>query len=65
MDDAYLIDDSGLDIAKGRYAVFDDAGELAAQGDDLDAAMSAARAKGAKYPALVDLELTKDRTYVF
>lgn len=64
-DEIYLIDNSGLNIADGRYAVFGDDGELAAQSDDLDEAMAAARAKGVKVPALIDLELAQDNLYVF
>ncbi len=59
-EEIYLIDTRGVNIADGRYAVFGDDGELAAQGDDLDAAMAAAWAKGVKAPALIDLELTQD-----
>ncbi len=65
MDDVYLIDDSALDLSKGRFAVYDDDGDLIAQGDDLDAAVALARAKGVKVPAIVDLELAQDNTYVF
>lgn len=54
MDDVYLIDDSALDYVKGRYAVYDDNGNLAAQDDDLDEAIGVARAKGTRIPALVD-----------
>ncbi len=64
-DEIYLIDNRGLKRADGRYAVFDDDGELAAQGDDLDETMAAARSKGVKVPALIDLELARDNLYVF
>ncbi len=64
-DEIFLIDNSGVDIAGGRYAVFGDDGELAAQGDDIDEAMAAARARGVKVPALIDLELAQDTLYVF
>ncbi len=64
-DEIYLIDNSGVNIADGRYAVFGDDGELVAQGDDLDETMTAARAKGVKIPALIDLELAQDKLYVF
>lgn len=64
-EDVFLIDDSKLDRADGRYAVFDDNGDLTAQDDDLNAAMAKARAKGVRIPALIDLELTRDQTYVF
>ncbi len=65
MDDVFLIDDSVLDLAKGRYVVYDDDGELVAQNNDVDAAVAEARAKGVKIPAIVDLELAQDNTYVF
>lgn len=64
-DEAYLINDSQLKIENGRYVVFDDDGNKVAQDDDPNAALDTARKKGAKAPALVDLELQQDRTYVF
>lgn len=64
-DEAYLINDSQLKIENGRYVVFDDDGKKVAQDDDPNRAMDAARRMGAKAPALIDLELQQDRTYVF
>ncbi len=65
MDEEYYIDDTNIDRSKGRYAVFDDDGELVAQDDDLNVATAAARAKGVKVPAILDLELAEDKVYVF
>jgi len=65
MTENLLIDDRGLERARGQYVVFDDDGELVSQNDDFDQALDEARAKGVKNPAVVDLELAEDRFYVF
>jgi len=65
MDEVFLIDDTKVEFAKGRYAVFGDDNQLVAQDNDLDTAMSAARAKGARHPAIVNLDMMREQTYVF
>ncbi len=65
MDDVFLIDDSKYAVAEGRYVVFGDNGEFVVQGESLDEVMDRAKAKGVKVPAIIDLELTQDRVYVF
>ena len=65
MEEACLFDPTGVDIANGRFAIFGDDSKLAAQGDDLHAAVEAARAKGVETPAIIDLEMTLEHTYVF
>ncbi len=65
MPDVFMIDDSRYTMASGRYVVFDDEGGFVAQGDDLEGVMATAKNKGVAIPALVDLELTQDRVYVF
>jgi hypothetical protein len=65
MKENLLIDDRGLERARGQYVVFDDCGDLVSQNDDFDRAMNEAKAKGVKNPAVVDLELAEDRFYVF
>ena len=62
--DAYLLHEEP-DIAKGRYAVYGDEGQLVSQDDDPRAALSLARASGVSRPTVVNLDMTQDRAYVF
>jgi hypothetical protein len=64
MQSAYLLNEPVPDFAAGRYAIFDENGRLVGQSDDVDAAFGMADAKGVKVPALVDLEITREHTYV-
>lgn len=63
--DVFMINDSRYAISSGRYVVFDDEGEFAAQGDVIADVMAVAKTKGVEAPALVDLELTQERIYIF
>ena len=67
MDDneAFLVNTQDLKIENGRFVVFDDDGNAISQDDDPHKAMDDARKKGVKVPALLDLELQQDKTYVF
>ncbi len=65
MEPVYLFDDTGVDIANGRYIVLGDGGAVVAQGDDFNAVVDAARAKGERHPAVVDLEMTRDFIHVY
>jgi len=65
MGEVFLINETKLEFVKGRYAVFGDDNKLVAQNDDLDAAMSSARAKGVRHPAIVNLEMMREQVYVF
>ena len=62
--DTYLLHEEP-DIAKGRYAVYGDEGQLVAQNDDPRTAISLARACGVSRPTVVNLDMTQGRVYVF
>ena len=65
MEEAYLFDGEGIDIANGRYIVLGEGGKPVAQSDDFSAVVDKAWAKGITHPAVVDLEITLGYTYVF
>ena len=65
MESVYLFDDASVDIANGRYIVIGEDGKALVQSNDFSAVVDAARAKGERHPAVVDLEMTRDFIHVY
>ena len=65
MESVLLYNDTGVDIANGRYIILGKGGKAVAQDNDLHAVIKNARAQGIECPAVVDLEMTRDHIHVY
>ena len=50
---------------KGRYVALNSKGVCLAQGNKVAAVMAEARAKGCAVPIFINLDIRKERTYIF
>ena len=52
------------DKSKGQFLALDSAGKLLAQGDDPQAVVQEARAKGCPCPVFLDIEIFEDKALI-